>query len=209
MIKDKNILKAVETYYSGKIKEYGVSAKGVDWNSETSQELRFDQLLKVVQSSNDFSLLDYGCGYGALLNYLKNKVSSFNYIGYDISEEMLLKANEQNAAKQEIKWVNSLNEQTCDYSIASGIFNVMVDQKEEIWKHYVEDILIDMNERSNKGFSFNMLTKYSDKEYMRDYLYYGDPAFYFDFCKTNFSKYVALLHDYPLYEFTIIVKKEG
>ena len=31
--------------------------------------------------------------------------------------------------------------------------------------------------------------------------------FFFDFCKRNFSRNVALLHDYGLYDFTIIVRK--
>jgi len=65
-----------------------------------------------------------------------------------------------------------------------------------------------MNQKSKRGFSFNMLTKYSDKEYMRDDLYYADPLFILDFCKRNFSKNVSLLHDYGLYEFTILVRME-
>ena len=56
--------------------------------------------------------------------------------------------------------------------------------------------------------AFLLLTKYSEKEYMRDNLYYADPLFIFDYCKRNFSKQVALLHDYGLYEFTILVKKD-
>ena len=64
-----------------------------------------------------------------------------------------------------------------------------------------------MNKKSEHGFSFNMLTSYSDKEYMRDDLYYGDSCHFFDFCKKNFSKNVSLLHDYNLYDFTIIVRK--
>ncbi|MNE88029.1 hypothetical protein D3C80_1852890 [compost metagenome] len=64
-----------------------------------------------------------------------------------------------------------------------------------------------MNACSRKGFSFNCLTSYSDLEYMRDYLYYGDPCFYFDYCKRAFSGQVALLHDYGLYEFTLLVRK--
>lgn len=207
MSQNQNLLKAVETYYTGKIKEHGVSARGVDWNSESSQQLRFDQLLKVIPGDEKFSLLDYGCGYGALLNYIENKYSSVDYLGFDISEEMLSKAKEQKRGKQGIKWVNLLNEETCDYTIGSGIFNVMVNEQEAAWRNYIEDTLADISKRSSKGFSFNMLTKYSDKEYMRDYLFYADPAYYFDFCKRNFSKYVALLHDYQLYEFTIIVKK--
>ena len=59
-----------------------------------------------------------------------------------------------------------------------------------------------------RGFSFNCLTKYSDDTKMKDYLFYADPCQLFDYCKRNFSKQVALLHDYGLYEFTIIVRKE-
>jgi len=39
-------------------------------------------------------------------------------------------------------------------------------------------------------------------------LYFGDPLLYFDFCKRNFSRNVALLHDYGLYDFTILVRKD-
>ena len=44
-------------------------------------------------------------------------------------------------------------------------------------------------------------------ERMRDDLHYGDPCSLFDHCKRAFSKQVALLHDYGLYEFTIRVRK--
>ena len=67
--------------------------KGVDWASKYSQETRFIQLLKVMPSSNDkFSLLDFGCGYGALFRFIKKKYPYMSYYGYDISSEMLRKA---------------------------------------------------------------------------------------------------------------------
>jgi hypothetical protein len=43
---------------------------------------------------------------------------------------------------------------------------------------------------------------------MRPDLYYADPRAIFDHCKRTFSRWVALLHDYGLYEFTILVRKE-
>jgi hypothetical protein len=43
---------------------------------------------------------------------------------------------------------------------------------------------------------------------MRADLYYADPAQVFDYCKRRFSPNVALLHDYGLYEFTILVRKQ-
>ena len=44
---------------------------------------------------------------------------------------------------------------------------------------------------------------------MKNNLYYADLLLIFDWCKNNISKYVSLLHNYPLYEFTILVKKEN
>jgi hypothetical protein len=64
-----------------------------------------------------------------------------------------------------------------------------------------------MDEISTRGFSFNVLTSYSDEDKKRDYLYYADPLFLFDYCKRHFSRKVALLHDYPIYEFSILVRK--
>ena len=52
-----------------------------------------------------------------------------------------------------------------------------------------------------------MLSTYSDVERRRADLYYADPHMVFDYCKRTFSPAVALLHDYPLYEFTILVRK--
>ena len=64
-----------------------------------------------------------------------------------------------------------------------------------------------LNALSARGFAFNMLTKYSDAERMRSDLYYADPCFLFDYCKKRYARRVSLLHDYPLYEFTMIVRK--
>lgn len=43
---------------------------------------------------------------------------------------------------------------------------------------------------------------------MKEHLYYADPAELFDHCKRNYSRNVALLHDYGLYEFTVLVRKD-
>ena len=83
-----------------------------------------------------------------------------------------------------------------------------MDIEPKDWEKYMLGVLDKINLASRKGFSFNALTLYSDKEHMKENLYYSDPCFYFDYCKKNYSKHVALLHDYPLYEFSILVKKD-
>jgi hypothetical protein len=44
---------------------------------------------------------------------------------------------------------------------------------------------------------------------MRPDLYYADPCFFFDYCQRRYLRRVAVLHDYGLYEFTVVVRKEG
>ena len=53
---------------------------------------------------------------------------------------------------------------------------------------------------------FNALTSYSDADKRRDDLYYADPLHWFDYCKRKHSRFVTLLHYYPLYEFTVLVR---
>jgi hypothetical protein len=93
-----------------------------------------------------------------------------------------------------------------DYTVASGIFNVKLDVPTDEWRGYVIETLGTIARLSAKGFAFNALTSYSDTDKMREELYYGDPRFFFDHCKREYSRDVALLHDYGLYEFTTIIR---
>ena len=203
------ILENINHYYTDKIKIYGATPKGVDWNGEESQFIRFEQLSKII-NKDIFSINDIGCGYGKYFEYLQNRFLNFNYYGFDLSQEMINNAKSlySNKGGGFMQVDNLENIDKADYSVASGIFSVKMEHNESEWLSYILATLEEMNEKSIKGFSFNMLTKYSEKEYMRDNLYYADPLFIFDYCKRNFSKQVALLHDYGLYEFTILVKKD-
>jgi len=204
----KNIKNEVSTYYSNKHKEHGNTHLGVDWNSIESQEHRFLQLSNILPQHNEFNILDYGCGYGALWPYLKKKSFKLSkFIGFDISEEMIQSAKALYRNDKETDWVTNVNNIKVDYIIASGIFNVKLRSDDNEWLQYIKDTLNEFDRIAQKGFSFNILTSYSDNEYKKDYLYYADPLFFFDYCKKNFSRNIALLHDYDLYEFTILVRK--
>lgn len=204
------ILSTVDQYYTEKLNQFGNTPKGVDWNGVESQELRFDKLLCITsQWDEPFSINDFGCGYGYLYEYiLKKYASEINYFGVDISEKMIERAKKTYSGEQCYFIQDNQCRQIADYTVSSGIFNVKLDFDDDTWLEYFLQTLQHLNSSCKKGFAFNCLTKYSDKEYMRDNLYYADPCFLFDYCKTNFSRNIALLHDYGLYEFTILVKKE-
>ncbi len=203
-----DLLLEVATYYSEKLAEHGATPRGVDWNGEESQELRFAKLCSIVDSSGSFSLNDLGCGYGALIDFLNTKYQAFSYTGLDVSEGMIQAATVRHREKPNVRFFQASEpEEIADYGIASGIFNVRARRSDNEWQSYLEDTLDSLNRTSRVGFAFNCLTSYSDREKMRDYLYYADPCALFDTCKRRYSRNVALLHDYGLYEFTIIVRK--
>lgn len=203
-----SILSRKKEHYDREIQRHGCTAAGVGWNSQESQEMRFRQLLKLADGTVRFSINDFGCGYGALADYLRKGDYSFQYCGYDISPQMIQEARQLHWHTGEATFVNRESEMSpADFTIASGVFNDRFGTSAEEWEAYVLGTLTTLDRLSRKGFAFNMLTKYSDRELMRSELYYADPAVIFDFCKTKFSRFVTLLHDYPLYEFTILVRK--
>ncbi|MDR9777570.1 class I SAM-dependent methyltransferase [Rhizobium hidalgonense] len=203
-----DVLKAVADYYSDKLAEHGQSARGVDWNGEESQTLRFEQLSKIIDRSKEFSLNDLGCGYGGYFDYLGRKHDQVYYSGLDLSGDMIAAAQQRFAGDRNARFVVAGEpDLVADYGIASGIFNVRLDSTDDIWQAHVLRTLDVLDNTSRHGFAFNCLTSYSDPDKMRDYLYYANPGQLFDHCKRHYSRNVALLHDYGLYEFTILVRK--
>lgn len=205
-----SILQEVNSYYSSKVKDFGATPKGVDWNGSDSQRVRFEQLLKVIPSNAQVpvSLNDFGCGYGALLAFIEEQGREVDYHGFDLSPAMIDAARQAHPSSPAAQFeVASACSRIADYSVASGLFNVRQSTTPEEWQQYIAGVLGALDASSRQGFAFNCLTSYSDAEYKRDYLYYGDPCFYFDYCKRTFSNQVALLHDYGLFEFTVIVRK--
>jgi SAM-dependent methyltransferase len=202
------LLADVGRYYTDRLAAHGASPRGVDWNGAESQRLRFVQLLRVCQDADEFSLNDIGCGYGALFDYLREQGRRCDYLGADVSEAMIFTANELHRGVPACRFVIGVRaDRVADYAVASGIFNVKLAVDTHAWKSHLLDSLESLDASSRQGFAFNCLTRYSDAARMKEHLFYADPCELFDYCKTRFSKNVALLHDYGLYEFTILVRK--
>jgi SAM-dependent methyltransferase len=201
------MLKPIERFFGDRVREKGPTPAAVDYNSLRSQEIRFEQLCKLMDASRAFSLNDYGCGYGALAHYLRDRGFRFAYCGLDISRDMTEAGRALAPAGVPWGFVNRVGElPRADYTVASGTFNLKLDAERGAWEALVLEALDTMAGVSRRGFGFNMLTSYSDRELMRTDLYYGSPVFFFDHCKRKFSRNVALLHDYGLYDFTILVR---
>jgi SAM-dependent methyltransferase len=207
-----NDLTPVIDYFQMRFEQNGVDASGVDWNSVYAQETRFEQLAKIILPEKPYTVLDYGCGYGAMAEWFRRAGYNFDhYYGYDIVKNSLEVGSKMNKGDSSITFHSSLEEiPVCDYLVASGVFNIKLEADYEEWTSYVIESLETFHKKTSRGFSVNFLTSYSDADRMaeRPDLYYADPCRIFDYCRRHFSRNVALLHDYKIWDFTILVRKE-
>jgi cyclopropane fatty-acyl-phospholipid synthase-like methyltransferase len=202
----KALLDSVAEYYSGRLREHGTTPRGADWNSEEGQRLRFRELLRLVPPGGGFSIADIGCGYGSLVDALA-PLAGVQYVGTDVSAEMVAAAQTRCAAMRWATFEQGVApSQPADYAVASGILNVRLHHAADAWEAYVHQTLDVLFEAGRLGFAFNALTAYADPERQRADLHYADPLALFDRCKRRYHPHVTLLHDYGLWEFTILVR---
>lgn len=197
-------LSALAGLYTRSLATHGATPAGIGWRSEESQALRFGRLAMLLpETGTHFSVNDIGCGYGSLHDALRDAGHSFDYTGYEISEEMLERCRRRLPAPTRLV-LSPEPVHTADYSFASGIFNVRLNASVERWEAYIEASVKAMAARSAKGFAFNLLTAAVD--YRQDDLYYGDPVRWFEWCRREITPRVGLLHDYPLFEWTMLCR---
>lgn len=200
------VLDDVARYYAAKLAAHGPTPQGVDWNSAASQELRFTQLLSICDDRSA-SILDYGCGYGALAARLRHDGYVGDYMGFDLSLDMVDVARATHRALRRCRFTSdSMELVPAAYTLASGIFNVRLNFTTDQWEGHVLRTLEEMARLSKRGFAFNMLTRYADADRMRPTLYYADPGAWLTYCLDRFSRHAVLMHDSELYEFTILVR---
>ncbi len=195
-------------YYEAKLRAHGATPAGMDWNSQASQELRFRQLARLWEDDPDAGVVDYGCGYAALAGYVRAGGHRGRYVGFDVSADMIQAADGHVAALGGCRVTSRRDDLSpLEYAVASGVLNVRQQAGDAEWASYVRETIADLALLGTRGFGFNALTLYSDADKRRPDLYYADPLELFDHCKRTYSRFVTLLHDYPLYEFTILVRR--
>jgi SAM-dependent methyltransferase len=202
-------LKPVEAFFSDALTKYGAVPKAADWPDPEQQVKRFAELAKLFDADEPFSVLDYGCGYGAMLGYLERINRKVTYWGFDISAVMLAAARNSHPGSDDRFLPELPKGVVYDYVVASGIFNLKMDIPQTNWDTIVHETIDRFDVLSSRGFAFNMLSSYREQHRKRPHLYYGDPLHFFDLCFRKYSPNVALAHDYNLWDFTVIVRKSA
>jgi SAM-dependent methyltransferase len=181
-------------FYKDSINEYGISAKGVQWNSHISQYKRFKAITKFIKKDISSSpIVDIGCGFAQYYKYLDeiNKLPS-EYIGIDCEEKMVNISRKRLSHLTFLK-KNALKDKLiiADYYICSGALNIL--SKEEVFL-FIDNCL----KSSKKGFIFNFLTEESFNNIKIEEI--------FDFC-SNYEVKIFQKDDYLKNDITFFLKK--
>lgn len=204
-------VQAVGDWYTAALAQHGIESPAVGWNSAASQVLRFERLgrlLNEIDPATPLTIADYGSGYGAMFPWLDRRLGDrlVEYVGYDVSAQML-DAARATTTDPRTTWVQgSRLDRKVDVTFVSGTFNLRLETPPEAWHERVLEMLEDIAAHSRVGFAFNLLTTWVD--WQDPGLYYADPTVFFRHCRDHFGRFVTLDHGYPLYEWTITVRKD-
>jgi SAM-dependent methyltransferase len=200
----------IERYYSAKVLRHGATPAGVDWTCAPTQQLRFVQLLRVCDFSTPCSLNDLGCGWGALLGFLgtRHKGAKVDYLGIDLSQAMVEQARARYRSRRAARFVvGAASDRVADYSLASGLFNVRIDQPLPAWEHFIEETLRGLAATSTRGFAVNFLAPLPDGMEGKPELYRTPAAPWVQFIEEEAGWQVRVLAAYGMREFTLLASR--
>ena len=171
-------------FYLGAYKRYGISAKGLNWNSKESQEIRFEIITSFIRDELEkSSILDVGCGFGdIILFWQKRGIKPREYIGIDSVEKFVKISTKRFSSLDFVKILHRDilidNIPRSDWLIASGSLNILSEF--DSW-FFIERML----EYSKRGVVFNILKgekksenfNYKTREEMEEFLISKDLKF--------------------------------
>lgn len=191
--------------YAERLRRLGPSAEALGWRDGDQQRVRFDVLASLANVQSGDSVLDIGCGFGDLFDYLAAHEIDVRYTGCDISADVLAVARERHPGltfEERDVLAAPYAAQAFDHVFISGIFNHVIADN----IGFMERVMAGSFAASAVGVYANMTTDQVD--YRDEHLHYFNPESVLRFCR-RLSRHVAMRHDYALYEFTVSVVRSA
>ncbi len=187
-----------KSVYIDCLNKSGDNHLAVNWGSKSSQIKRFEILANISADFLRSSVLDVGCGLGHFVDFIKSKNFQGSYVGIDILEEMIEKAQNRYAElKFDTKDITHFSEDSYDYVVMSGLFTYATPILYQETIHQAFKV-------SKKGLAFNSLSSWAPQKEENEF--YADPIETVNFC-SKLTRNIVLRHDYLPHDFTIYMCK--
>jgi SAM-dependent methyltransferase len=185
------------------------------WPNAADLAARYAMLLSAIDfgrysSERPLKLLDVGCGFGLLLDYLKENslIDLVDYTGVDLVDSVLDEARARwprhRFHKRDVR-DDPYPDDAFDYCIVCGIFTVKNDNSYEDTVALAQSTFKAVWPSVTLGLAFNCMSKHVDWE--RDDLFHWPLDDIMAFCKKELSRHVSLNLDYGLWEVSTLVLK--
>jgi SAM-dependent methyltransferase len=203
------ISSSLAKHYSATFEVYGPNSQGVDWgDKEWAAELRNRNMLNVVNNfESSPTLLDVGCGYGALGDLIKQNGIKINYHGIDVAANMINYAENKFSTESKFFCMDFLEWQPeCkyDYIVCNGILTQKLQATHLEMHEYAKRLIRKMFDCASVGIAFNCMSTYVN--FQKDNLFYKNPSEILAWCMSELSPHVRLDASYELwYEYTVYV----
>ncbi len=197
--------------YARRLRRFGPTPRGVFWRDDEWQRRRYHILARAFRPEDragGISIGDFGCGYGAFFDYLRDRpvMANSRFTGYDMAAEMITACAER-IDDPRARFVRHLRViEPADYIFVSGTFNLKLDADDAAWRRYVLASLKQLWSMTGKVLAFNMLDANGD-EAPQEGLYYASAEDFSDFCRRELSPNVDLSIDKPLPDWTMFVSR--
>lgn len=199
--KDKN--KIIDRYEK-RLKELGPVQESLGW-LKGRQKLRFYVLKNIDHFQKSDSVLDVGCAFGDLKQFLMQCGWDGKYIGVDIVPGLILQSRIK-YKKIDVRELDILTEdfkEKTDWVFSSGALTSKTCDEDSY--DYVEKMLIKMFEICKKGVSVNFCSP--------NVTFQSEVNFHPNFDKilkivSSITRRFSLIHDYMPYEFTLYLYKD-
>ena len=200
----------MKSHYTKTYSQHGNTTKGVDWGINSIQaENRQKKMLDVadlsINGNQFFSILDVGCGYGALADLIDEKELKAKYTGLDIVPEMVTNAKKRHPDKSflETDFLAS-NPSRQDYLVCNGVLTQKLAVTKLEMDQYAKTIIKKMFKLCNIGIAFNIMN--TNVNFQNNNLYYHSPIEMASWCISELSPKIKLDCAYdPWFEYTVYV----
>jgi SAM-dependent methyltransferase len=180
--------------------ERGETPEALRWRNTQVVNTLYSVLLEVVKEErNPFSVLDFGCGYGALIPKLEHRLSY--YRGVDISVPTL---NAARAKYPQYDFATEMGDDRFDYCLGCGTFNVKMTTPDAEWREWVLETVRRLGQLCRKGMAVNFLSW--KPEWRRDQLWYPDHPGQITRVLADLGR-TEVVDDYGIHQFTVFLRR--
>lgn len=203
MIFDGNTDKKIKSYQKS-FKKYGINPKAIQWQQTESATVRYKELVSDLDLE-DKSILDVGCGFADMADYLLKKYKKIDYKGVDIVSEFIEICRKKYTNYKFVKtdYFSRPLKKVFDVILCSGAMNTNINSADIYRKKAIKT----MFDHVKIALSFNLAGGYPQPKNNKNYrVYYSDSLEILKYCLKLTSK-VILRKAYRDKDFTIVMFK--